>query len=163
MVTGVVMVHTTMHVYSCSIGQVKACYLHVHWYGYWSSTSSDDTHYTGTCTLAVLMRWRRTTCIGIGMDTGVVITHTLHGMCTLAVLMRWRAAQQEHSGDMQYGCHGNAHYGNKKINSAAVGTHLPLDSITSSLGHPATGWQVITSCTLFTISLSPVSALWYHP
>ena len=64
------------HVYSSGISQVQACYLHVHWYGYWSSTSRDDTHYTGTCTLAVLMRWRCTTCIVIGMDTGVVITHT---------------------------------------------------------------------------------------
>ena len=46
------------HTYSGSTGQVKTCYLH--WYGYWSS---DDTHYAGTHTLAVLVRWRQLTCI----------------------------------------------------------------------------------------------------
>ena len=148
------------HVYSSGISQVKACYLHVHWYGYWSSTSREDTHYTGTCTLAVLMRWRCTTCVGIVMDTGVVITHTHYtGMCTLAILMRWRAAQQEHSVYMQHGYHGNTHYGTKKINSAAVGRHLSLDSITSSLGHPVTGWQVIINCWQVISSC----VLWCHP
>ena len=109
--------------HSGSTDEVKMYYLYSYWYGYWSS---DNTHHTG--------------------------------MCTLAILMRWRAAQ-EHSGDMQHGYHGNTHYGTKKINSAAVGTHLSLDSITSSLGHPVTGWQVIINCWQVISSC----VLWCHP